>query len=80
MAPENSSFLDGIEAETKGLNPKRITYNVSAHDPGDDCSVMFLEGVGPETGRVLKVYFQPSPELRRYITRIHPNRVRGYEE
>lgn len=79
MAPEGSPHLREAEAETRDLSPKRITYNVSAHDPGDVCSVMFLQGVGREEGRWLKVYFQPSAELRGYIARIRPGCVRGYD-
>ena len=80
MAPEDSAFLNEAEAETKDLQPKRITYDVSAHDPHTPCSVMFLEGVGAEGGRALKVYFHPAPALREYIARIRPGCVRGYEE
>ena len=80
MAPEDTSFLNEAEAETKDLNPKRITYDVSAHDPNTPCSVMYLEGVGAEGGRWLKVYFQPAPALREHIARIRPDRVKGYDE
>ena len=80
MAPEDTSFLNEAEAETKDLNPKRITYDVSDHDPNTVCSVMYLEGVGAEGGRWLKVYFQPAPALREHIARICPGRVKGYDE
>ena len=80
MAPEDSPFLDEAEADTRDLNPKRVTYNVSSRDTGSVCSVMFLEGVDQESGLWLKVYFEPSPELRNHIARIRPGRVRGYDD
>ena len=80
LAPEGSHFLDDAEADTRDLQPKRITYDISAHMPGDICAVMFLEGIDKESGRWLKVYFQPSPELMRCIRRIKPEAVRGYAE
>ena len=75
MAPEGSRHLAQAERETQGDQPRRITYDVSAHDPADVCSVMYLSGVGEEAGRNLKVYFQPSAELRQYIRYIAPGRV-----
>lgn len=75
MAPEGSSHLAEAERETQNDQPRRITYDVSAHDPADVCSVMYLSGVGREAGRNLKVYFQPSAELRQYIRSIAPGRV-----
>ena len=80
MAPEDSSHLADAERETQHSTPRRITYDVSAHDPNDVCSVMYLTGVKGEAGRNLKVYFQPSPELRRHIGAICPGKVWGYDE
>ena len=78
MAPEDSHELDAIEAETIRAVPKRIVYDVSAHDPNDICDVMFLRGIGEESGRWLKVYFQPSPEMKNWIRRLRPGRMVGY--
>ncbi len=80
MGPEGSALLEKAEADSAAAVPRRITYDVSAHDPDDICSVMYLTGVGEQSGRALKVFFQPSPELRDYIRRIAPGRVGGYEE
>lgn len=80
MAPEGSPLLEQAEAASAAASPRRITYDVSAHDPDKICSVMYLTGTGKESGRALKVFFQPSPELRGYIRRIAPDRVFGYEE
>ena len=80
MAPDGAKALEQAEAETLNIEPRRITYDVSAHDPGRGCSVMFLTGVGPEKNRQLKVYFQPSGEMLRCIRLIAPGRVFGYDE
>lgn len=80
MAPEGSSALEQAEEQSRTAQPKRITYDVSAHDPDNICSVMYLTGVGDEAGRELKVFFQPGPELRDYICQIAPGRVAGYEK
>jgi hypothetical protein len=78
MAPEDSRELDALEAETSQAVPKRIVYDVSAHDPSDVCDVMFLKGTGEEAGRWLKVYFQPSPEMKNWIRRLRPGKMVGY--
>lgn len=78
MAPEDSQALSELEAETSRAEPKRIVYDVSAHDPNDICDVMFLRGVGEESGKWLKVYFQPSPEMKNWIRRLRPGRMVGY--
>ena len=80
MAPDGSPALEQIEAETLDIEPKRITYDISAHDPDRTCSVMFLTGIGTEKNRQLKVYFQPSGEMLRCIRLIAPGRVFGYDE
>lgn len=80
MAPEGSVALRQAEEETLNIEPKRITYDVSAHDPDHVCSVMFLTGVGMEKNRQLKVYFQPSGEMLRCIRLIAPGRVLGYDD
>ena len=80
MAPDGSLALQEIEAETANIEPKRITYDISAHDPDHPCSVMFLTGIGLEKNRQLKVFFQPSGELLRCIRLIAPGRVHEHDE
>ncbi len=79
MAPEGSAALEQAEADSQRPERRRIVYDVSAHDPDDICSVMYLTGVGEEQGRALKVYFQPSPEMRDCIAKLAPGRVTGYD-
>ena len=79
LAPEGDPSLEEAERETANLRPKRITYDISAHDPRADRCVMFLEGVGEEQGRWLKVTFQPDAELRAAIRRTAPGKVRGFD-
>ena len=80
MAPEGSQALAEAEEASTNASPKRIVYDVSAHDPDKICSIMYLTGVGQEKDRPLKVYFQPSPEMRDCIRTIAPDRVVGYEQ
>ena len=79
MAPEGDPALAKAEADSLAGPARRITYDVSAHDPDDICSLMYLTGVGKELDRPLKVYFQPGPELRECIRKIAPDRVAGYD-
>lgn len=76
LAPEGSPLLDEAEADTKAAQPRRVTYDLSDHDRNRECAVMYLEGVGADSGRWQKVYFQPDGELLRYIRMIAPGRVR----
>ena len=80
MAPDGSPALEQAEEASLNGAAKRITYDVSAHDPDNICSIMYLTGTGAEEGRPLKVYFQPSSELRGYIRQIAPDRVLGYDK
>ena len=69
------------ELELKNLElmaPEDSHDDVSAHDPSDVCDVMFLKGTGEEAGRWLKVYFQPSPEMKNWIRRLRPGKMVGY--
>ena len=80
MGPEGSPLLEKAEADSAAASPRRITYDVSAHDPDDICSVMYLTGVEKGEDRAMKVFFQPMPELRDYIRQIAPGKVFGYGE
>lgn len=79
MGPESHTALAQAEEDSANAQPKRITYDVSAHDPDRICAVMYLTGTGEEQDRALKVLFQPDPQLREYIRRIAPERVVGFE-
>lgn len=80
MAEEGLSLLDEAEAASKAAVPKRITYDISAHDRDKGCYVIYAEGVGPEAGRSLRVFFSPGPELRNCIRMICPGKVYLSEE
>ena len=67
------------EHDTENQSPKRITYNISAHDPGTPCSVLYTEGTEEEEGRWLKVFLQPDAGLIQCIRRLCPGRVIGYD-
>lgn len=75
MAEEGVSLLDEAEAASRAAVPKRITYDISAHDRDKGCYVIYAEGVGPEAGRALRVYISPGPELRNALRMICPGKV-----
>lgn len=74
-ANEGAEQLAAAERASQGAAPKRITYDVSAHDPARGCGVAYAMGVGPESGRWLKVYFQPTRELCACLRLLCPGRV-----
>ena len=79
-APEGSPLLDGEEQATAKLSPRRVTYDLTSHTPNRVCAVMFLEGIGDDANRQLKVFFEPSAELRAHMRRIARNAVKGFED
>ena len=77
MAPEGSPLLEDEDRATRGLSPKRITYDLTSHDKNRDVWVMFLAGSGADAGRQVKAFIEPSAELLGCIRRAAPGRVRG---
>ena len=80
MADEGVDLLDEAEAASKAATPRRITYDVSAHDADRGCAVAYCMGTGPEEGRWLKVYMQASPGLRSYLNMICRDKVFVHDE
>ena len=80
MAEDGLSLLDEAEAASKAAVPKRITYDISAHDRDKGCYVMYATGIGPEAGRQLRVYFSPGPEMKNAIRMLCPGKVHLSEE
>ena len=79
LAPEGAAQLDETERETKEAQPRRITYDLSAHDKNQPCAVMYLQGVGEDNGHWVKAYIQPTPQLLNYFRQIAPGRVCGFD-
>ena len=75
MAEENKPVLDDAEEASAKAQPKRITYDVSAHDREKGCYVMYATGIGEEAGRKLKIYFSPDGEMRDMIRLMCPGKV-----
>ena len=75
MAEENKPVLDEAEAASANATPKRITYDVSAHNHAVGCCVMYATGIGEEAGRKLKIYFSPDGEMRDMIRLMCPGKV-----
>lgn len=80
MAEEGLSLLDEAEAVSKAATPKRITYDISAHDKDKGCYVIYATGTGPEADRQLRVYFSPGPELKNALRMLCPGKVHLSEE
>ncbi len=78
IAPEGSQVLDVAEAEFQRGASGRVSYDVSAHNPRQICSVMYLRGTKEEAGKSIKMRFQPGSELLAYIQQIAPDRMAGY--
>ena len=73
-------LLDEAEAASRAATPRRITYDVSAHDADRGCAVAYCMGTGPEEGRWLKVYMQVTPGLLSYLNMICRDKVHIYVE
>lgn len=80
MAEDGLSILDEAEEASRAAVPKRITYDISAHDKDKGCYVMYAEGMGAEAGRKLRVYFSPGPELKNAIRMLCPGKVHLTDE
>lgn len=75
MAEEGMAVLEEAEAASKNGAKKRVTYDVSAHDAGRACYVLYAMGVGEESGRHIKVYLSPNAEMRRQLRLLCPGKV-----
>lgn len=75
MAEENKPILDDAEQQSANASPKRITYDVSAHNSAVGCYVMYAMGIESESGRHLKIYFSPDGEMRDMIRLLCPGKV-----
>lgn len=80
MAEEGLSLLDEAEAASRSAVPRRITYDVSAHDKNKGCYVIYAAGTGAETGRSLRVFFSPGPQLREHLRLTYQDKVHISEE
>ena len=75
MAEENKPILDDAERVSAAAQPKRITYDVSAHNQAVGCYVMYATGIEAEENRHLKIYFSPDGEMRDMIRLLCPGKV-----
>ena len=75
MAEEGVSLLDAAEASSRAVTPKRITYDVSAHDSDKGCFVAYATGIGDEEGRHLKIYFSPDEKMCNCLHMLCPEKV-----
>ena len=80
MAEEGLSLLDEAEEASRAAVPKRITYDISAHDREKGCYVMYAKGIGEEEGRSLRVFFSPGPEMKNAMRMICPGKVNLSDE
>lgn len=75
IGEEGDPRLEEAERASAAASPRRITYNVSAHDPSRTSFVAYAMGTGEEQGRYIKAYMQPSSQMRQYLRMLCPGKV-----
>lgn len=75
IGEEGDPRLEEAERVSAAASPRRITYNVSAHDPSRTAFIAYAKGTGAEQGRYVKAYMHPSAQLRAYLKMLCPGKV-----
>ena len=74
-ADEGAEMLEEAEKRSLSGPKRRVTYDVSAHDPARGCALLYAMGTGAEAGRIVRVCFQPAPDLTSALRRLCPGKV-----
>ena len=74
-ADEGAEMLEEAEKRSLSGPKRRVTYDVSAHDPARGCALLYAMGTGAEAGRIVRVCFQPAPDLTSVLRRLCPGKV-----
>ena len=74
-ADEGAEMLEEAEKRSLSGPERRVTYDVSAHDPARGCALLYAMGTGAEAGRIVRVCFQPAPDLTSALRRLCPGKV-----
>lgn len=74
-ADEGAEMLEEAEKRSLSGPKRRVTYDVSAHDPARGCALLYAMGTGAEAGHIVRVCFQPAPDLTSALRRLCPGKV-----
>lgn len=80
LGEEGDPRLEEAERASAAASPRRITYNVSAHDPARPAMIAYAMGTGAEQGRHIKAYMQPSSQMLAYVKLLCPGKVMEDEQ
>lgn len=76
LADEGSPLLDEAEATSATAKPRRITYDVSAHDAARGCAVLYVQ----DSRCWHKIYLQPQGEFLSYLRLIAREKVHCHDD
>ena len=75
IAGQGASELEEAQRRFDAAGRQRVTYNTSAQDPDRPSAVLFCEGTGTDSGRLVRVYLQPYPQFMDCLRRLCPGKV-----
>ena len=74
-AEQGMHELDEAEELSVKGPKKRVTYDVSAHDPDCPGAMMYVHGMGEDQGKIVRICFQSNRELTALLNQIKPGKV-----
>ena len=76
LAGQGASQLEDAQRRFDAASgSQRMTYNTSAQDPDRPSAVLFCEGAGADSGKLVRVYLQPYPQVISCLRRLCPGKV-----
>ena len=75
IAEQGMECLDEAERLSLAGPVKRITYDISAQDTDRPGAMLYVKGIGPESGRILRVCFQTNRQLTSILHQLCPGKV-----
>ena len=75
IAGQGASELEDAQRRFDAAGRQRVTYNTSAQDPDRPSAVLFCEGIGADSCRLVRVYLQPYPQVVSCLRRLCPGKV-----
>ena len=75
IAGQGASELEDAQRRFDAAGRQRVTYNTSAQDPDRPSAVLFCEGAGADSGKLVRVDLQPYPQVISCLRRLCPGKV-----
>ena len=75
IAEQGMDCLEEAERLSRSGPVKRITYDISAQDSDRPGALLYVKGIGPEAGRMLRICFQPNRQLTQILHQLCPGKV-----